>query len=181
MSSATLSDREAARAQLGRPVRGDPEVASRCHLHLPVVLRVPPVLDSGEPFPTLYWLCCPLAHKRIARLEAAGGVREADARASTDPGFAEELAEAHARYAAERDEALEALEGEVPIPPRGGVGGSSGGTKCLHAHYAHHAGGGENPLGAEVAGEIEPLDCERPCVTRIEGEAARNPEWSEPR
>lgn len=176
----SLSDREAARAQLGRPVRGDPEVVARCHLHLPVVLRVPPVLEDGEPFPTLYWLSCPLAHKRIARLEAAGGVRDADARAADDPGFAEELAEAHARYAAERDAALEAIE-DVPIVPSGGVGGSSGGTKCLHAHYAHHAGGGENALGAEVAGEIEPLDCVVGCVARVGGEVGRNPRWSEPR
>lgn len=176
----SISDREAARAQLGRPVRGDPEVVTRCHLHLPVVLRVPPVLDDGEPFPTLYWLSCPLAHRRIARLESAGGVREADARAAEDAGFAEALAAAHARYAAERDAALEALD-DVAIAPSGGVGGSSGGTKCLHAHYAHAAAGGENAVGAEVASAIEPLDCVVGCVARVGGEVGRNPEWKEPR
>ena len=36
-------------AQLGRPPRGAPEVARRCSLGLPVVVRMPPVLDSGVP------------------------------------------------------------------------------------------------------------------------------------
>jgi hypothetical protein len=46
-------------------------------------------------------------------------------------------------------------------------------VKCLHAHYAHTAAGGENPVGDLVAGWIEPLDCEVPCVVndRI------NPDW----
>ena len=37
------------------------EPGSRCHLGLPVVVRVPPILDDGTPFPTHYWLTCPLA------------------------------------------------------------------------------------------------------------------------
>ena len=56
--------------QLGRAQRARSTVVARCPLQLPVVLAVPPRLDTGEPFPTRYWLSCPLAHKRIARLEA---------------------------------------------------------------------------------------------------------------
>ena len=57
--------------------------------------------------------------------------------------------------------------------PSGGVGGTARGVKCLHAHYAHTAAGGDNPVGKLVAGWIEPLDCEVPCVVDQE----RNPEW----
>ena len=57
--------------------------------------------------------------------------------------------------------------------PSGGVAGNQTGVKCLHAHYAHHAAGGENPVGEIVASWIEPLDCDVPCV--VDGEM--NPAW----
>ena len=59
--------------QIGRPLRATSTVLKRCSLGLPIVAEVPPLLDTGEPFPTLYWLTCPLAHRRIARIEAEGG------------------------------------------------------------------------------------------------------------
>lgn len=165
-----MGDRQVVEAQLGRPIRADSEVVARCHLGLPVVVRVPPLLDDGTPFPTLYWLTCPLAHARIARLESAGGVKRMEAKAAGDPGFAASLDEAHAGYAAERDALVP--EGADPLPS-GGVGGARAGVKCLHAHYAHQAGGGRNPVGEIVAGFIEPLDCVEPCVV---GDAL-NPDW----
>ncbi|MEO0323785.1 MAG: DUF501 domain-containing protein [Myxococcota bacterium] len=164
-------------AQIGRPLRAPSRAARRCHLGLPVVATVPPVLANGEPFPTRFWLSCPLAHRRIARLEAAGGVRAADARAGDDAAFAASLRDAHARYATERD-AL--LPRDARLAPRGGVGGSRGGVKCLHAHYAHHAAGRLTALGAEVAARIEPLDCASPCVTSAGDGFRRDPAWSEP-
>jgi len=60
------------------------------------------------------------------------------------------------------------------------VGGSQGGVKCLHAHYADHAAGNENPIGAWVAPEVEPLNCTVPCVVEVDGDVVRNPEWIEP-
>ena len=183
---AATKDAALVEAQIGRPLRAASEVTSRCHLHLPVVVAVPPVLDSGEPFPTRYWLTCPLAHRRIARLEAEGGVRSFDARATDDADFRRALEEAHARYARERD-AL--LPESARLKPRGGVAGSRGGVKCLHAHYADFRAqsesgaereGAPSPVGREVAAAVEPLDCPRPCVV-LEGERAhRSPDWIEP-
>ncbi len=163
-------DRRVVEVQIGRPLRAESEVVSRCHLGLPVVVRVPPLLDDGTPFPTLYWLTCPLASFRIGRLESAGGVKRMEAKAGADPTFARALAEAHRNYAAERN-AL-APEGEGPRPG-GGVGGSEKGVKCLHAHYAHTRAGGKNPVGELVAAWIEPLDCDQLCV--VDGE--ENPNW----
>lgn len=168
---ANLDDRAVIEAQLGRSQRADSEVVSRCHLGLPVVVRVPPLLDDGTPFPTLYWLTCPLAVSRIARLESSGGVKRMDAKSGSDPQFAEDLEIAHRSYEAERDVGFPA---GVNPAPSGGVGGSSSGVKCLHAHYAHTRAGGENPVGKLVREWIEPLDCTTECVV----DGATNPAWA---
>lgn len=168
-----MSDRDTIEAQIGRPLRAASEVVARCHLGLPVVVAVPPILDDGTPFPTRFWLSCPLAAHRIGRLEGAGGVKRMEAKATADPAFAGRLEAAHRRYAAARDALVPA---GATHRPDGGVGGTSGGIKCLHAHYADHAAGNDNPVGEVVAAWIEPLDCTLPCV--IDG--ARNPAWSPP-
>lgn len=165
------------RAQIGRPPRAPADVVCRCPLGLPVVLRVPPVLPDGEPFPTRYWLSCPLAVRRASRLEAAGGVRDAEARRARDPQYAEALERAHARYAAERDRDV---PGDARHRPRGGVGGVARGVKCLHAHLADHLAGNPNPVGADVASRVLPLDCEVPCVTLDGPRPRRSREWREP-
>lgn len=163
-------DRVVIETQIGRSLRVDSDVVSRCHFGLPVVLRVPPLLDDGTPFPTLYWLTCPLATARIARLESSGGVKRMETKTETDEQFGNEMTAAHRSYETERD----ALLAEDADPaPSGGVGGSSG-IKCLHAHYAHTRSGGENPVGRLVQQWIEPLDCTERCV--LGGEM--NPDWT---
>ncbi len=165
-----IPDRDIVEVQIGRPLRADSEVVSRCHLGLPVVIRVPPILDDGTPFPTLYWLTCPLARTRIGRLEGSGGVRRMENKAESDIDFGQALEQAHRSYAAERD-ALVADRSE-PVPS-GGVGGTARGVKCLHAHYAHTRAGRDNPVGSLVDDWIGPLDCVVPCVKG----KAMNPEW----
>lgn len=169
-----MSDRADLEAQIGRPLRADSEVVARCPLGLPVVAAVPPILDDGTPFPTRYWLSCPLAGIRIGRLEAAGGVRSMERHAQADPAFGRALDRAHARYGAERDALV--ASGISPAPS-GGVAGARAGVKCLHAHYADHAAGNDNPVGELVAPWVEPLDCTIPCVA--DGET--NPRWREPK
>ena len=167
-------------AQLGRPLRAASKPLVRCHLGLPVVIEVPPVLDDGTPFPTHYWLSCPLAVRRVARIESRGDISLIEDRAVADSEFEQRLSAAHERYRNDRD---------VLIPedaihrPSGGVAGASFGVKCLHAHYADYAAGTiaeerrDNPVGDLVAAEIEPLDCKVPCVIGDQ----RNPNWVEPK
>ncbi|MFQ5948189.1 MAG: DUF501 domain-containing protein [Acidimicrobiia bacterium] len=173
-----MDDQQIVAAQIRRPLRSRVKVVARCPLGLPVVAKVPPLLDDGTPFPTRYWLTCPLAVRRIGRLESAGGVEVMERRAGDDDTFRAGLERAHARYAAERDRELPA---ETPYRPQGGVGGAHGGIKCLHAHYADHAAGNDNPVGEMVAPWVEPLDCTIPCVAEIDGEVGRNPDWREPK
>jgi hypothetical protein len=173
-----MDDAAVVAAQIGRPLRSVADPVVRCHLGLPVVIRVPPLLEDGTPFPTLYWLCCLLAQRRIGRLESAAGVAAAERRAGAVAGFGARLAAAQLRYAAERDVSL--APGDAPRPS-GGIGGARGGVKCLHAHYADHAAGNDNPVGEMVAPWVEPFDCAEPCVTDPGGAPAVNPRWREPR
>lgn len=174
-----MDDRDAVTAQLGRSPRSRVDVVARCHLGVPVVIAVPPHLDDGTPFPTRYWLTCPLATRRIGRLESRGGVRRADEEIARDPSLRARFDAAMSRYAAERDALI--VGDAPPHRPSGGVGGSHHGVKCLHAHYADHAAGNDNPVGEETAASIEPLDCTVECVALVDGEPVRNPAWREPK
>ena len=131
---------------LGRRPAGRYEVVVRDDTGTPVVIRNAPLLDDGTPMPTRYWLVGRAEVAAVSRLEAAGGVRAAEA--AVDAG---ELAAAHARYAAERD-------AELPVGaahrPSGGVGGTREGVKCLHAHYAWHLAGGDDPVGRWVDAQL---------------------------
>lgn len=111
------------------------------------MIRNAPVLDDGTPMPTRYWLVGKEARLAVDRLEAAGGVRAAEAAVD-----ASELERAHARYAAERDAALP--PGWAGPRPSGGVGGTRKGVKCLHAHYAWWLAGGDDPVGRWVAQQL---------------------------
>jgi uncharacterized protein len=143
-----MSDDVAAVAELiGRPPRGAFEVAVRDSAGAPVVLRNAPLMDDGEPMPTRYWLVGKREVLEVSRLESGGGVRRAEA--EIDPAL---VADAHARYAAERD-AFVPRDHTGPRP-HGGVGGTRTGIKCLHAHYAWFLAGGDDPVGAWVARQL---------------------------
>jgi len=132
------------RELIGRTPRGSFEVVVRDEAGKPVVLRNPPLLDDGEPMPTRYWLVGRREVVAVSRLESGGGVRRAEA--EIDPAL---VADAHRRYAAERDAQLPA--DHTGPRPHGGVGGTRTGIKCLHAHYAWFLAGGDDPVGAWVA------------------------------
>ncbi len=145
------SDRSIVREQLGREPTVAFTVVARCPGGHPLVIRNAPVDRDGHPFPTLFWLTCPVAVKAAARLEAEGWVGRWNARSEKDGLLATALASAHEGYARERS------RGFPQALARGGVGGAARGVKCLHAHYANHVAGGRDPIGAWVAGEIEPV------------------------
>ncbi len=174
-----MNDVEVVAAQIGRVPRSPVDVVARCHLGLAVVTAVPPHLDDGTPFPTRYWLTCPLAVIRVSRLESVGGVKQAEGRLDRDPAFAAAHQAAMERYRTERDQLIP--DDSTYPAPSGGVAGARRGVKCLHAHYADHAAGNANPVGAMVAGDVEPLDCRVACCREEAGAVARNRDWREPR
>lgn len=157
-------DRCVVGVQIGREPRGDVTVAVRCEYGLPMVARTSPTLESGEPFPTLYWLTCPLAVRAVGKLEASGWMRELNDRLGSDPELAEAYRAAHERYMTQRDGDLEGRDESA--------GGMPGRVKCLHALYAHELGDA-NPVGAIVRERVEPLGCPGPCVETTEDGTVR--------
>jgi uncharacterized protein len=147
-----MDDRARVEQLLGRAPRGAFEVVVRDPLGEPVVLRNAPFLDDGTPMPTLYYLVSPDLVRAVSRLEAAGGVRRAEAAIGTD-----EITAAHDRYAAERDSCI--ADHHAGPRPFGGVGGTRVGVKCLHAHLAYTLAGGDDPVGRWV---LEQLDAAAP-------------------
>ena len=174
-----MDDQQVVAVQLERPLRAAIDVLAWCPLQLPVVVAVPPLLDDGTPFPTRYWLTCPLARLRVGRLESIGGVKAMERWVEFDPAVKGRFQAAQDRYAAERD----LLVPETVLHrPTGGVGGSRRGVKCLHAHYADLRAGHDNPVGEMVAPWVEPLDCLVPCVVEDDsGVVVRNGGWREPK
>lgn len=164
----TTADLAAAHAQLGRPVRGVAAVAHRCPCGLPDVLRTRPRLPDGTPFPTTYYATCPRLTGAISTLESQGMMREMSERLATDPGLAQQYADAHEDYLRRRGEL-----GDVPEIRGTSAGGMPTRVKCLHVLVAHAlaAGPGVNPLGDEALAALPEWWTQGPCVSDAEEQA----------
>ena len=177
-------DLEAVERQLGRPVRGEVRAASRCPHGEVEVIATPPLLPDGTPFPTLFWLTCPLLHREVSRLES-GDFREVLRRKLMhEPGFMAALRDAEREYRDEREGWARELGEQERVQDyfrdRGGIGGTrAGGIKCLHAHLAQYLAKGINPVGAEIErelGGVQTRECEGDCGPFLKlGEAGEEP------
>lgn len=152
------TDRRLVSKQLGRPVRGRWAVVRRCHLGVPMVIENYPRLDDGTPFPTTFWLTCPLLAKRAGTLEAGGWMNELTGELHSGGALRARLFEAVGRYTARRD-SHEKIS--VAAPP----GGGPDRVKCLHAHLAHELADPPNPVGSRVLARAGWPDCVLPCVS----------------
>jgi exopolyphosphatase/guanosine-5'-triphosphate,3'-diphosphate pyrophosphatase len=149
------SDRAIVGQQLGREPTTSFTVVARCAPGHPLVIRNEPFDADGAPFPTRFWLTCPVATRAVSRIESDGEIARLNARFDADPAFAAALERSHVAYARERARIHPEAEAF------GGVGGTRTGVKCLHAHYANHLAGGDDPVGASVAQLVEPIHPER--------------------
>jgi hypothetical protein len=148
VSPVDATDREAVARLLGRTPSGAFSVVVRAGDGQPAVIENAPLLEDGTPMPTRFWLVDAALRDAVSRLEAGGGVRQAEA--AVAPAA---VAEAHDRYASLRDRAL-APDHHGPRPS-GGVGGTRRGVKCLHAHLAWVLVGGDDPVGRWVVAQLE--------------------------
>ena len=155
-----MDDRAVVATQLGRPPRAFGCVVLRCPFGLPAVTEQRPYDESGEPFPTTYYLTCPHLVTAVSRLEAAGGVERWTAAANADPI----LAESRARADDEQRRIRRRLAGQARGRDGGaslelGVGGSgrTGSLKCLHAHVAFALACPGYELGERMVEELQPL------------------------
>ncbi|HEX2090608.1 MAG TPA: DUF501 domain-containing protein [Actinomycetota bacterium] len=146
---ASASDRQAVAEQLGRDRLVPFTVVARCSPGHPLVIRNRPIDLDGQPFPTLYWLTCQQAVAAVSRLESQGWIKSLADQAQLDPDLRAGLVRAHQEYARERGRFHAGAE------EWGGVAGTSRGVKCLHAHFANHLAGGNDPIGEWVAERVD--------------------------
>ena len=150
-----MDDRSLVELQIGRPPRAFRRVVVRCAYGKPAVTEQAPYDESGEPFPTTYYLTCSYLVAAIARLEAAGGVERWSRRTRDEPELRESAERGHREQ--------RRLRPELP----GGIGGQTrtGGLKCLHAHAAFALARPGYELGERILAEVEPLwPPERCCI-----------------
>ena len=153
----TEEDRRTVETQIGRSLRGDWAVARRCHLGIPMVIENHPLIDDGSPFPTLFWLTCPILVKRASKLEAAGRMGGLNEVLAGSESLRARVEEASARYRARRD-------GHSNVSFEGAPPGGVERIKCLHAHLAHELADSPNPVGAMTLAQVGWPDCRATCV-----------------
>ena len=120
-----------------------------------MVIESHPRLEDGSPFPTTFWLTCPILSKRVSTLEGDGRMTELNGRLASDGAARDRLAAAIAAYITRRDE-HERIEGDIP-------GGGPERVKCLHAHTAHELVSGANPAGSWSLSQAGFPDCRQAC------------------
>ena len=120
-----------------------------------------PVLGDSSPFPTLFWLTCPILVKRVARLESEGWMSAVNDRLGSDRPLVRRLSAAIDRYRERRD-GHEVIEDQGVVP-----GGGPERIKCVHAHLGHELSDPPNPIGALALSEAGWPDCREACF-RIE-------------
>ena len=150
-----MDDRAVVERQIGRPPRAFRRVAVRCPYGKPAVTEQAPFDESGEPFPTTYYLTCPYLVAAIAQLEAAGGVERWSRLVREEPELRESAERAH--------EEQRRVRPELP----GGIGGQTrtGGLKCLHAHAAFALARPGYEVGERILAEVDPIWPPAACCT----------------
>ena len=162
-----MDDRAVVERQLGRPPRAFRRVAVRCPWGTAAVTEQEPYDETGEPFPTTYYLTCPHLVAAVSRLEAAGGVERWSAEVECDPVLAADLERATTEQRRIRRQLAGGRSGrDDGASLELGIGGSRNPRrlKCLHAHVAYALAQPGYGLGGRVLAELEPLWPERCCT-----------------
>jgi len=131
-----------------------------------MVVENHPVLEDGAPFPTLFWLTCPMLLKRVSQLEAGGAMASLNERLNRDSDLKARLVDSIAMLTARRDS--HAVIEESGAPP----GGGPDKVKCLHAHVAQELALPGDPAGALALSSTGWPDCRVPCVQTADGATA---------
>lgn len=141
-------DAAAVASQLGRSPRGSWSVVARCHHGLPAAIAVAPRLEDGSPFPTTFWLTCPLLVQAAGAAESAGEHARYAKRISAEADLASAALAADARYRSAR---ADLGGGEDPCGAVGVAGQRDPlAVKCLHARVAAALAGIPDPIGNDL-------------------------------
>ncbi len=122
-----------------------------------MVIENHPRLDDGSPFPTLYWVTCPVLNKRISRLESSGWMAALNETLARNDELKKRLESTIDRYRRRRDEHEMIVDADAP------PGGGPERVKCVHAHVAHELVERGNPVGALALAAVGWPDCRQAC------------------
>ena len=165
------NEKKTVEVQLNRNLRSDVNVVAKCHFDLPVVVDVPKNLDDGTPFPTMFWLTCPMYVKKVSTLESHGMVKELDKQLQSNKKLNELWSKRQKSYEEERNKKYK--NSMNLISPDGGVGGTLKSIKCLHSHLADELVTGLNTIGQIVLENVGGCNCNEPCVV----DGSKNINW----
>lgn len=151
--------------QLGRIPRGRWRSVARCSYGFPTCIATVPVLETGEPFPTLYYLTCPYLVTAVCALESKGASERWREAAAADSSLASRVLDADVSYR----EARAAEGGGVDPTPGVGIAGQRDplAVKCLHAHVAAYLAGIDDPIGAGVVRQASAECADRRCEEAV--------------
>lgn len=165
------NEKQVVEVQLKRNLRSDIKVAAKCHFDLPVVVDVPKNLDDGTPFPTMFWLTCPMYIKKVSTLESHGMVKELDNQLNNNNMLNKLWSKRQISYEKERNKKYKNIKNITS--PSGGVGGTLNSIKCLHSHLADELVTGKNIIGQIVLENVGGCNCLEPCVVN----GSKNKNW----
>ena len=165
------NEKQTVEIQLDRKIRSRIDIVAKCHFDLPIVVDVPKNLDDGTPFPTMYWLTCPMYVKKVSTLESNGMVKDLDKQLESNKKLNKLWRKRQKSYENERNKKYKSLLNT--ISPIGGVGGTTKSIKCLHSHLADELASGKNVIGKVVLESVGGCNCNEPCV--ING--SKNDKW----
>ncbi|AKI98085.1 DUF501 domain-containing protein [Kosmotoga pacifica] len=149
--------------QLGREVKNNFTVVKKCRWGYPQCIQSS-LITEGKPFPTLFWLTCPLLSKEVSRLEEKGWIKRFEENLQNSEELFQRYLKAH-RATIELKASLvkannlknwqkEALLGR-------GIGGIKNlkTVKCLHLQLANYLSGIKNPIGESVWKMLSIKEC----------------------
>ena len=156
-------EREIVSLQLDRELKNDFSTARFCKWGYPQVIRSE-LISGAKPFPTLFWLTCPLLRRLVSTMESGGLIQEFEYRIERESVYRERYLKAHEETALMKRESLEGLELSEWQKEKlfgSGIGGIANPlkVKCLHLQLANYLGGVSNPVGKDVWESLSEKEC----------------------
>ena len=149
--------------------------------HIPHIHEHSPCPEKLVPFPTLFWLTCPVLHRKLADLERRGQIDHLQNHINHNAELEHTLTEDHKSYIdlrwrlMNKDDQQAALESPCLLETlrARGIGGISNflTLKCLHLHYAHHLA--NLPQGGTTVGRL--LEADNPQLIDIRNQFITEP------
>jgi len=157
------NEKEIVKLQLGRNIENDFTVVKKCSWGYPQCIKSS-LITNGKPFPTLFWLTCPLLLKEVSKLEEKGMIKNLETKLKNDEDFIKAYLKAHEATKAMKMQILTSLsltEWQRDAIIGRGIGGIKDlkHVKCLHLHLANYMGGIDNPVGKIVWKMMELHEC----------------------